>query len=349
MTISSPTDLPNVATGAVFVDHLDLAGKPSVVVDGPRIPGCVLTLSHWRSAATPPDLAADTSTEIVDRYLRLRHRGLAVTAVTNNHYDEDGILGLWMLLERPSVNDSRRALAVAAAQAGDFRSWVDPDAPKVALALAALAERPTTPFPDVLRALSSPSGRDPAGAICAAVLPRVGPLLGDPERYARFWRPRWSAVDDDIELIDSGAVSIQEWPAVDLAVVQTPRPLDPLAIYPRTPCSRVLTVTGDTIVFQDRYESWVKFVSRRVPERIDLGRLADRFNQRDPIPGGSWRYEGVSAITPRLLKSGPGGLGVPTGLDVSWIVEQLVATYTLTSAGPEGPGYDRSVPKDLSA
>ena len=348
MSPEPSSDLPAVATDAVFVDHTELRGRACVVVDGPVLPGCALTLSHWPTAATPPALAADTSTEIVDRYLRLATRGPSVGAVTNNHYDEDGILGLWMLLERPPIDDPRRTLAIESAEAGDFRTWTTPWAPKVALALAAFAERPTTPFPDVLRALSSQSGRDPAGAICAAVLPRVGALLDDPLRYQRFWQPMWSAVEEDLALVDSGAVLIQELPDVDLAVVRSSRVLDPLAIYPRTRCSRVLTIVADELVaVRDRYESWVRFASRRVPPRVDLTALAERLTASDPLAGGRWRYEGVAAITPRLLRSGPGGGAMPTGLDPAMILDELIATYASADADPLSPSYDQAPPMDL--
>jgi hypothetical protein len=340
-------DLPNVSTDAVFADHTDLGDRPFVVVDGPVLPGCALTLSHWPTAATPDTLAADTSTEIVERYLRTSRGGAEVSVVTNNHYDEDGVLGLWMLLERPSVGDHRRALAVAAAEAGDFRTWTDPSAAKVALALAALAERQTTPFPDVLRALSNQSGRNPAGAICAAVLPRVGALLDDPDRYERFWRPRWEAVERDVDLVDSGAVSIQEWPEVDLAVIRTPRCVDPLALYRVTECSRVLTLAaGDQIVLQDRYESWVRFVSRRVPTRVDLTELAGRFNDAETLGGGRWRYEGMQAITPRLLRSGSGGAMLSSGLDVDWVLEELIATYRNGDVPARASDYHQDPPMD---
>ena len=45
--------LPSVAAGAAFVPAEDLDGAPHVVVDGARLPGTVLSLSHWPDAGTP--------------------------------------------------------------------------------------------------------------------------------------------------------------------------------------------------------------------------------------------------------------------------------------------------------
>ena len=96
-----PGRLPRVAHDAAFVPAEDLGGVPHVVVDGARLPATALSLSHWPDAGTPPGLAADTSAEIVNRYLRAGASGPEVAAVTNNHFDEDGLFGIWMLLDAP--------------------------------------------------------------------------------------------------------------------------------------------------------------------------------------------------------------------------------------------------------
>ena len=113
-------DLPRVAEGAEFVPAEDLGEIPNVVVDGALLPSTVLSLSHWPHSGTPAALRADTSALIVERYLACDARGPEVAAVTNNHYDEDGLLGIWLLLERPPEDAPQRRLAVAAAEAGDF-------------------------------------------------------------------------------------------------------------------------------------------------------------------------------------------------------------------------------------
>ena len=112
--------VPRVAEGARFVPAEDLGATPNVVVDGARLPSTVLSLSHWPDSGTPAALRADTSALIVERYLACDADGPEVAAVTNNHYDEDGLLGIWLLLERPAEGSAERALAIAAAEAGDF-------------------------------------------------------------------------------------------------------------------------------------------------------------------------------------------------------------------------------------
>ncbi|HEX2506936.1 MAG TPA: DUF6687 family protein [Miltoncostaeaceae bacterium] len=318
-----PDRLPRIAEGAAFVPAEDLEGAPHVVVDGARLPGTALSLSHWPRAGTPPGLAADTSAEIVDRYLRAGAAGPEVAAVTNNHYDEDGLFGIWMLLERPAESAPERRLAIAAAEAGDFGTWTDPWAARAAIAAMAMAERATTPFPEVGRALARASGRDPAGALYHAILPRVGGLLADPGRYRMLWEPEWARVEADVALIDACEATIEDRPDADLAIVRAPRPLHDMAVHPRTGHMRILTALPDgTLVLRHRYETWVDYVSRPLPARVDLAPLLPALQALEREPG-VWRFDGVEPIRPRLFLSDPRGRAVPSSLGADRLADLL--------------------------
>ena len=326
-----PRLLPRVADDAAFVPAQDLGGAAHVVVDGARLPGTALSLSHWPGAGTPPALAADTSAEIVDRYLGCGASGPPVGAVTNNHYDEDGLFGIWMLLERPA-RDARR-LAIAAAEAGDFGTWTDPWAARAAIAAMAMAERATTPFPEVGRALARAGGRDPAGALYLAILPRVGGLLADPERYRFLWEPEWARVEADVALIETGEAALEDRPAADLAIVRAPRPLHDMAVHPRTLRTRILTALPDgTLTVRHRYETWVDYASRPLAPRVDLAPLLPRLQEWERRPG-VWRFDGVEPIRPRLYLADAHGRPVPSSLGPERLADALAGWLGLDRVG----------------
>jgi Family of unknown function (DUF6687) len=315
-------DLPRIAPTARFV-AFDRVTGPCCVVDGPRLPGAALALSHWPASGTPEALAADTSAEIAVRYLEADARGPEVDALTNNHFDEDGLFALWLLLERPEPDDPRRALAVAAAEAGDFRTWTDPGAARCALAAMAMAERGTTPFPAVQRALAPGATRDPAGAIYDALLPRVGRLLADPDRYRLLWAPAWERVERDLALLEAGGARVDEVAEADLAIVRAPRPLARMAVYPRTACTRVLSATEDgRLVLEHRYETWVDYRSRPLAPRVDLAPLVPRLQAAERRPG-TWRADEMAAMTPRLLLAGADGAPAPSSLGADALARML--------------------------
>ena len=104
----------------------DLEGVPNVIVDGAGNDATVLMLSHWPGASTPAELKADTSAEIVLNYLRSPDRESLLAgaeAVSNNHFDIDGLMGLWAMLNSEAALANADKL-VAIAECGDFEARI---------------------------------------------------------------------------------------------------------------------------------------------------------------------------------------------------------------------------------
>jgi hypothetical protein len=323
MPVPWATTVPRLAAAAEFVPWEAVGDAPNIVVDGPRRAGTVLGLSHWPDGDTPPRLVADTSTEIAARYVDLPAGGDEVRVVTNNHFDEDGLLAAWVVLQREPPGP-RRELAIAAAEAGDFHTWRDPWAARCAIALMAMAERTTTPFPEVVRALNHAGGHDPAGDLCRALLLRVAPLLDDPERFRRLWAPRWADVERDLATLDAGDATIADVPEADLALIRAPRPLNRLATHPRTDRMRVVTATPEgRLVLEHRYETWVRYVSRELTPRSDLTPVLDELQSLEEGPG-VWRFEGVQHPLARLAPVDANGAPAPSTIEPMRFIETLV-------------------------
>ena len=69
------------------------------VVDGKAQRSSMLTLSHWPWNATPPELMRDTSTDIVFAYLDAVEHHQNIELVSNSHFDEDGLLSMYALVD----------------------------------------------------------------------------------------------------------------------------------------------------------------------------------------------------------------------------------------------------------
>jgi hypothetical protein len=314
-----------------FAPYAACAGRPHVVADGAPQAGTTLTLSHWPGTPTPPALRADTSAEIALRFLDLPEAEraallLRADAATNNHFDEDGALALFALLN-PAEALARRRLLVEAAEAGDFLVWRDPRALKLALAIAACGrlERGAAP---------GSSYADEVAARYEAVLPRIGAWLEDPDApdARALWGPPLEEVRRGQAAFEAGRARIAERPELDLAIVerQEADPLPRLAVYPRTACTRVAWIAAGALeAVSLRYETWVRLVSRRPRPRVDLAPLVpvlDRL-EIDVTPGGGvagrWVAEPVEAITPDLYPAGPDGRRRPSRIPPARVLEAL--------------------------
>src|SRR4051812_47490620 len=103
-----------------FVPFGAAGPRGALACDG-LVGGDTLHLSHWAGNRTPRELKADTSVEIALRYsaaARDDGRRDDAACVVNNHFDTDGVLAVWALLE-PERAAEHRGLIVAAAEAGD--------------------------------------------------------------------------------------------------------------------------------------------------------------------------------------------------------------------------------------
>lgn len=121
-----------------YVAHASAPAVPHIIVDGAATDGTVLTLSHWPRSGTPAELRADTSTAIVFNYLDRPDLHVEAEAVSNNHFDEDGLVAMHLLLDRDTAARSRRLL-VEVAEAGDFTVCGSRRAARIAFAISAYA------------------------------------------------------------------------------------------------------------------------------------------------------------------------------------------------------------------
>lgn len=314
-----------------YVPYTELSGVPHVIVDGAAQEDTVLTLSHWPGSDSPSAFRADTSTEMVLNYLDTpgaQEPYASVRAVSNNHFDEDGLCAVWAMLH-PDVAGKRRDLLVDVARAGDFHTYRRPRAAKVVYTLRSYADPAISPVVDELQ------GDDGTGrARYRALLPLLEGFMEDTDRYGPYWSEEWSAMLRSRTAMVMGEVELHEVPHVDLAVAQAPEALHPMVLCRSTERLRVLVaLPGGRYRLRYRYESWVQFASRPVMPRVDLAPLLPRLQELER-GGGQWTFDGNAAITPALQPLGPEGQPAPSSLSLETLVDELVRFYEQEQENP---------------
>src|SRR5438105_11586193 len=112
-----------------------IADLPKLSIDGTV--DNAIHFSHWNGNKTPAQVKADTSTEIALNVVAAANREeltQGIDLVTNNHFDTDGVLSVWTML------NSERALAlrdqlIAAAEAGDFSELSSEDGVRASIVI----------------------------------------------------------------------------------------------------------------------------------------------------------------------------------------------------------------------
>lgn len=287
-----------------YLEYEASAETPNVVVDGSPNAGTVLCLTHWPGYPPPErSLAADLSAQMVFRYVE-RGMGLHGDAdvVTNNHFDQDGLTGVHTLLD-PDHALAHRDLLEDVAAAGDFGTYHHRLAARISATISA-------------------TGMLTRGDPYPVGLEHLPQMIADIDAYRELW------IDDDERLtmseraIDDGAVTIEEQPALDAAVV-TIRPdvprtwghrftgqrytgIHPMAVNNATDMSTIVLVHGQRFNATHRYETWVQYQSRPRRQRVALLPLARRLTGVDAV---KWRADAVGALTPTLSHEGESLLG----------------------------------------
>lgn len=303
----------------------ELEGVPNVVVDGRGNDATVLVLSHWPRNRTPPELKADSSTEIVFNYLRSRQRDAyrrGAEVVSNNHHDVDGLMSLWAMLN-PEAALEHADLLIAIGECGDFDRWSGEQATKVTCALYGFETLRSSSIRQGLAGIRDYLER--TAFLYHETLPLVPQLIDDVAALEEYWRDEYRKVQADRELFARGEASVEEVPEADLAVFDLPRPVHDMALYEQTSCTRVaLVIEGHRYQVRYRYESWVELHSRRPPPRIDLRPFADLLQTFEGNPG-DWVADDVRRTLPRLRLRGPEGGASPSSITPGLFLRPLLS------------------------
>jgi hypothetical protein len=273
-----------------FVEDAYEGDAPAISCDG-LVPGAALDLTHWQGNRTPSRFKADTSTEIalnfvgspeaVDRW--------AEAVVVNNHFDTDGLLSIWVLLD-PEQATACRELLVAAAEAGDFDEWPVQDR---GLWLDA-----------AIRALASGAADD--AVAYQTVLPQLPDLIRRLDERRDLWGREWGELQAAVAALESSRLRAESLGAIGLMFHASGQPEVPGPLLCRCflPGARryLLAFERGDGRFDYRYErphyAWADTVVRPVLAPPDAGALANAL-------GPDWTEDGLPGMTGIIRTSRP--------------------------------------------
>lgn len=305
-----------------FSAYADSAGVPNIVVDGSPNRSTVLALTHWPGYAQPPGFEFDLSAEMAFHYLDSPPEHPPADVVTNNHFDQDGLVSVHALVD-PELSLAHRELLIDVAAAGDFSTYRDRRAARASMAIACYADEDRSPIAD---RLVGPYDEQCA-TLYAATLPLLVPMMIDSDQFRELWAEEDENLTVSEALIERGAVTIEEVDDVDLAIVTVPAgesahgghrfahetfaTLHPMALHNATCCFRLLLLHGCHYQFVDRYETWVQYRSRRPRPRVDMRPLAERLIAIESS-STTWSAGAPGSLTPTMEVDGESSIDPDT-------------------------------------
>ncbi|GGF19033.1 DUF6687 family protein [Hymenobacter cavernae] len=292
-----------------FVSFTQLRQQPTILVDSTGL-GATLVLAHWRGAATPEPLRDDTSAGSVLRALHAPATpGLEAAAVSANHFDVDGFVGVWSLLH-PEAALRHEALLRLTATLGDFREldWNNPLSEQALKLVCWLNAKEKELFYPPFGAPAVRRREDEASADKFEwFLPAFGAILENPDLGRAEWEPEYNRMRAARAIMQSSATHYTRYPDIGLIVVHTPEPLPYYALFgPTAGFDIVLSCySGQRYELEYKYTTWIDLESRPTLPRLPLDGLAARLNALE-TSARRWTFDPVTDTGPLLRLSGKG-------------------------------------------
>lgn len=313
-----------------------IADAPKLSVDGTV--DNAIHFSHWQGNQTPASVKADTSTEIALNLVAAPDRiGLTqgIELVTNNHFDTDGVLSVWSVLNGGRALGLRDRL-IAAAEAGDFSEFSSRDGVRASIVIQG-SDSPTDKS-------GSPLALQLAGEASVSeersyqlVLPHVEDVITNTDKYEPLWRASWARVERALDSFAGGCSRVQQVPGTQVCLVMlapdvfSPEGFDPsLHAFPFTAISHyargelfvITTPLHDGWAYRIDYPyySWAETVVRPRIERRDFTSLLLRLNELEQSNG--WRLDAGELASAIKFSDGNNGL-LPSKLGPDVVAEYL--------------------------
>lgn len=253
-------------------------------------------LSHWKGNKTPEPFKADTATEIVFRYLsnpRRREIFPQIRIITNNHFDTDGLLSVWTLLNAKKAETMTGRL-ISAAEASDFSTFSSEEGVQINLLIKALCQHEKSPFAKAIKDYDGPR----EAAYYKALLPHVPDLFRKTNDYRSFWEPAYEEILESMALFEKGVIGLEEYKTECLSVI----------IDEKRPCAQAIDhyCQGNLfLVIEDRknkdggygyeleyrYYAWADTVTRPPIKSIPMQTLCNTLNNQEGTGSGKWLAE----------------------------------------------------------
>jgi hypothetical protein len=286
-----------------------LANVPKLSVDG-TVDNSI-HFSHWQGNTTPAEVKADTSTEIALNLVASPNRAAltnGIELVTNNHFDTDGTLSVWTVLNGERAL-AYRDLLISAAEAGDFSEYSSDDGVRVSIAIQGSDQAsPNNDDGSPLARLIAGEEVDDDARSYELVLPEIERLLTNVNNYESLWREGWKRVVAAIESFERGESEVIEYSDSKISLITlAPELFDGTGFSPTrhaapyTPISKyargeifLIAIPANSGWFYRLdypYYSWAETVVRPRIAHRDLSGTLQVLNSKESNRDGLWQMD----------------------------------------------------------
>lgn len=253
-----------------------------------------LNLGHWPGSTSPPELKADTTTEMSfklvespdkEKYLE------GIDIVSNNHFDSDGVIAAFVLLYPEKAIGIKNAL-INIALTGDFFEFTTEDALKADKVLNDVQYPGKSLFKDLFDNQDSHL-MNSLYLKCFEILPD---LVNNVDDYEEHFREDFNLYSRSVAAFDSQTALWSDYNDCRLTVIESSFRLHPVSVYSHAGNDIVLTVEvskdGRKYELSFKPYTWHETLRKKQVERKTFETLSNKLNLMEHVSEGSWKIIG---------------------------------------------------------
>ena len=281
-----------------------IADVPKLSVDGTV--DNAIHFSHWHGNETPTSVKADTSTEIALNVVAAPNRDeltQGIELVTNNHFDTDGVLSVWTMLNGDRALPLRDKL-IAAAEAGDFCEFSSVEAVRASILIQG-SDSPIDKSGSPLALKFAGEDFLTEARSYHLVLPKVAHVLTRTGFYESLWRGPWKRIEIALDSFAKGESRVDEDLVNKISLVAlAPAIFGPTGFDPAAHAAPFTAIShharGNLFVIATPlnagwayrvdypYYSWAETIVRPSVPRPDLSAAINSLNDLENSETGRW-------------------------------------------------------------
>jgi hypothetical protein len=275
-----------------------LTGERDNVLSVDGIFPSAMNLGHWPGNSTPPELKADTSTEMAfnlvespdkDKYLH------NIEIVSNNHFDSDGVTAAYVLLH-PEESILMKNALINIAVTGDFLEFTTEDALKADKVLNDLQYKEKSMFADIF----GQSGDHIMNSLYQKAFELLPELVNKIDNFENYFRDDFNHYTRSESAFNSQTALWSDYNDCSLSVIESGFRLHPVSVISHAGNDIVLTVevSADGRKYELQYKpyTWHDTLRNKKVQRKPFESLINELNLIESDKNGLWRIIGKDPL-----------------------------------------------------
>jgi len=258
-----------------------------------------LELSHWRGNLTPQELKADTSTEIAFNLIESENKEKyldGIEIVSNNHFDADGILSAFVILN-PEFSLQHKKEIINIAEIGDFSEFTTEDALKQSIVLEQLFDLEKSIFKNELQKIKFPEMMQFIYEKGFKLIPK---LIENIDDFEKIWKDDFQFFENSERLFKNQSAVFSNYSDSRISVIESNESLHKVSRYKNSEYEILLSVIkkkeGNLYELEYKTVTWFETLREKKIERKSFETLSQNLNLIEKNKNYSWQILGKNPV-----------------------------------------------------